>query len=252
MSNSIQIETTDKVAVLRVDRPPSNAIDLQLANEFESALDRVEKTDEIGALVITGVGSCFSAGLDLKVVPNYDRDQQQAMVVQVNRLFGRLYGLGLPTIAAVNGHAIAGGLILTLACDYRIAAEGDYKLGLAEIRVGVPFPVAAMAIVQSELSNSVARMMVLTGRNSGPAEALSRGVLDEVQPADRLLSRAIEVAQEMAGLPRSMYVRIKRQLRSKALAQIDDAINNRNEPMLDSWLDDETRTASAEALKRET
>ena len=247
--SAIQIERVGQIAVLRIDRPPANAIDLDLANEFATALEGIE-TDGIVALVVTGVGNCFSAGLDLKALPTYDRAQQQAMVMQVNRLFGRLYGLPLPTIAAVNGHSIAGGVILTLACDHRIGAEGDYKLGLAEARVGVPFPVAAMAIVQSELSHPVARTMVLTARNSSPREALSMGVLDELQPPERLLPRAMEVAQEMAALPHSIYGRIKRELRGAALARIEDAITNGKEPMLDSWLSAETRLASAEALKR--
>jgi enoyl-CoA hydratase/carnithine racemase len=247
--SSIQIDRVGQIAVLRVDRPPANAIDLDLANEFATALEAIESTDGIGALIVTGEGSCFSAGLDLKVVPTYDRAQQQAMVMQVNRLFGGLYGLPLPTIAAVNGHAIAGGVILALACDYRIGAEGDYKVGLAEARVGVPFPVAAMAIVQSELSHPVARTMVLTARNSSPHDALRMGVLDELQPPELLLPRAIEVAQEMAALPHDIYGRIKRELRRAALARIDDAIRNRKEPMLDSWLSAETQAASAQALK---
>jgi enoyl-CoA hydratase/carnithine racemase len=249
--SSIQIDRVGQIAVLRVDRPPANAIDLDLANEFATALEAIESTDGIGALIVTGAGSCFSAGLDLKVVPTYDRAQQQAMVMQVNRLFGGLYGLPLPTIAAVNGHAIAGGVILTLACDYRIGAERDYKVGLAEARVGVPFPVAAMAIVQSDLSHPVARTMVLTARNSSPQDALRMGVLDELQPPELLLPRAIEVAQEMAALPHDIYGRIKRELRRAALARIDDAIRDRKEPMLDSWLGAETQAASAQALKRE-
>ena len=248
--SSIQIERVGQIAVLRIDRPPANAIDLDFANEFATVLEGIETTEGIGALIVTGAGSCFSAGLDLKALPTYDRAQQQAMVMQVNRLFGGLYGLPLPTIAAVNGHAIAGGVILTLGCDYRIGAEGDYQLGLAEARVGVPFPVAAMAIVKSELSHPVARTMVLTARNSSPRESLAMGVLDELQPPERLLPRAIEVAQEMAALPHSIYGRIKRELRRAALARIEDAISNRKEPMLESWLSNETRAASAEALTR--
>jgi len=250
-STGVQIERVGRIAVLRIDRPPANAIDLNLADEWATALEGIEADEGIAALVVTGTGSCFSAGLDLKVVPTYDRAQQQQMVMNVNRLFGGLYGLSLPTIAAVNGHAIAGGVILTLCCDYRIGVEGDYKLGLAEARVGVPFPVAAMAIVQSELSHPVARKMVLTARNFSPVDALSMGVLDEVQPSGQLLPRSIEVAEEMAGLPRTQFRRIKRDLRSAALARIDDAISNGNEPMLESWLSAETRSASAEALKRE-
>jgi enoyl-CoA hydratase len=250
-STRIHLDQVGQIAVLRIDRPPANAIDLELADEFATALEGVENNDSIAALVVTGAGSCFSAGLDLKAVPTYDRAQQQAMVMQVNRLFGGLYRLPLPTIAAMNGHAIAGGVILLLACDYRIGAEGDYKIGLAEARVGVPFPVAAMALVQSELSNSVGRKMVLTARNWNPQKALSMGVVDELQPPEQLLPRSIEMAQEMATLPRTVYGRIKRDLKRTALERIDDAIRNRNEPMLESWLNAETRAASAEALKRE-
>lgn len=249
-NNNLQLEKIGNVTILRINRPPANAIDLELAGEFASLLATIEQDRNIAALVLTGVGNCFSAGLDLKVVPTYDRDQQQAMVMEVNRLFGRLYDLPLPTIAAVNGHAIAGGVILTLACDYRIGAEGEYKIGLAELRVGVPFPVAAMSIVQSELSHKAARLMVLTARNMNPSDALSYGVLDELQPADLLVNRAIDVAREMAELPKASYGRIKRQLRARALGRIDDAISNRNEPMLESWLGDETLEAASEALKK--
>ncbi|HSB09478.1 MAG TPA: enoyl-CoA hydratase/isomerase family protein [Blastocatellia bacterium] len=250
MTNSIQLETIDNIAVLRIDRPPANAIDLDTAREFANTLSTCGERQDIGAMIVTGAGNCFSAGLDLKVVPSYDRDQQQAMVMQVNRVFGTLYGLGIPTIAAVNGHAIAGGLVLLLACDYRVAAEGDYKVGLAEVRVGVPFPTAAMTVVRSELSRPVARMMTLTGRNSTPKEALAQGIFDELQPPDQLWSRVVDVARELAALPRIGYARIKRQLRSSALSRIDDAIRNSKEPMLESWLSDETSVASAEALNR--
>ena len=94
--SSIQIQRVGRIAVLRIDRPPANAIDLDLAIEFTTALEGIE-TDGIGAIILTGAGNCFSAGLDLKALPTYDREQQQAMVMQVNRLFGGLYGLRLPT-----------------------------------------------------------------------------------------------------------------------------------------------------------
>lgn len=248
--NAIQIEITDNIAVLRIDRPSANAIDLETAREFANSLSSLVERNDVGAVIVTGVGKCFSAGLDLKVIPTYDRDRQQAMVMEINRLFGRLYDLPFPTIAAVNGHAIAGGVILTLACDYRIGAEGDYKLGLAEMRVGVPFPVAALAIVQSELSHRAARLMVLTARNLNPRDALSYGVLDELQPPELLLNRAMEVAREMAALPRTTYARIKRDLRAHARSLVDDAIDNRNEPMLESWLGAETIEAASEALRK--
>jgi len=141
-------------------------------------------------------------------------------------------------------------VIVALCCDYRIGAAGDYKIGLTEARVGVPFPVGPMAVVKGELSQPAARISVLLARNVTPAEALSQGLLDELQPAEQLLARANEIATEMAALPRATYGRIKRQLRAVALAQIDDAVNNQNEPVLASWLNAETASASAEVLSR--
>jgi enoyl-CoA hydratase/carnithine racemase len=92
---------------------------------------------------------------------------------------------------------------------------------------------------------------VLLARNVSPQQALSLGMLDELQPAEQLLRRATEIAQEMAALPRSAYGRIKRHLRAAALARIDDAVSHQNEPVLDAWLNQETASASAEVLSRD-
>jgi enoyl-CoA hydratase len=250
MSEMIQLETTAGIATLRLNRPPANALDLPFITELGDAFGELENENEVRALIVTGVGRFFSAGLDLKAVPAYGADEQGALANQLNRMVGRLYGLPLPVIAAVNGHCIAGGVIVALCCDYRIAAAGDYKIGLTEARVGVPFPVAPMAVVQSELTAPAARIAVLLARNVTPQEALTQGMVDELQPAEQLLARATQMAEEMAALPRSAYGRIKRQMRAAALARIDDAVNNQNEPVLDSWLNAETASASAEVLSR--
>src|SRR5262249_61428695 len=97
------------------------------------------------ALVITGAGACFCAGLDLKRVPLYGPEEQRAMVTAINQMVTALYACPLPVVAAVNGHAIAGGLILTLACDYRIRTTATCQLGITEARAGIPFPAAATA-----------------------------------------------------------------------------------------------------------
>ena len=250
MADMVELENDGQITTLRFNRPPANALDIALLEEIDAALESVENGDRTRALILTGAGNCFSAGLDLKVVPTYSAAEQRQLVTALNRMVGRLYGLRRPTIAAVNGHAIAGGMIVLLACDYRIGADHDYKIGLTEARVGVVFPVAPMAVVQAELSPPAARVGVLLARNTGPQEALQRGALDELQPAAGLLARARAVAQEMASLPPAAYAKIKRHLRAAALAKIEDALVNQNEPMLNSWLDDETAQASAAVLAR--
>jgi len=195
MSEPIQLEMNNGIATLRLDRPPANALDLPFISALADTFAELEDRSDIGALVVTGAGRFFSAGLDLKAIPTYSRDEQRALANNLNRMVARLYGLPLPVVAAVNGHSIAGGVIVALSCDYRIGAEGDYRVGLAEARVGVVFPVGPMAVVQGELSHPSARRSVLLARNVTPQEALAEGLLDELQPAEALLARATDVAE---------------------------------------------------------
>jgi len=251
MSETIRLEMNKGVATLRLDRPPANALDLSFISLLADTFTELEERSDVRALIVTGAGRFFSAGLDLKAVPTYSRDEQRGLANDLNRMVAKLYGLPLPVVAAVNGHSIAGGVIVALSCDYRIGAEGGYKIGLAEARVGVVFPVGPMAVVQSELSPPSARRSVLLARNVTPQEALAEGLLDELQPAEALSARAMEVAEEMAGLPRASFGRIKRQMRAAALARINEAVSNQNDPVLDSWLTAETASASAQVLARD-
>lgn len=243
----IHSEFRDGIALLRIERPPANAIELESVRALEDELARLEEDDDARGVVLTGSGAFFSAGLDLKVVPTYGPREQQAMITAINRVVGRLYGCPLPVVAAVNGHAMAGGLVLALACDYRIGSRADYRLGLTETRVAIPYPGAPMAVVQAELGPAVARRWVLLARNVGPEEALGDGLLDELRAADALVPRALEVARELAALPRGAYARIKRQLRAPTLARID-AIVTGGDPLLSAWISEETAPAATATL----
>ena len=246
-----RLEVADGIAIVSLDKPPVNAFDLRLVHDTEECLKKVEKDQDVRAVLITGKGKCFSAGLDLKTVPYYTPTQQRQMVEDLNRAVAWLYGFSLPTIAAVNGHAIAGGFILAIACDYRVGTSSACSLGVTESRVGIPFPACIMEVLRAELRPEVARRMTLTGRLMGPDEALANGVLDELCPAERVLARAREIAMEFAALPRGAYVKIKRQLRGEALARMDQAMRTRSDPLLEMWIVEEGRTASAALLRED-
>src|SRR5215210_2833632 len=133
----VTVEAQGEVAVVRVDRPPANALDPSLLAEGEAVATRLRQ-DEPAAVVLTGAGAVFSAGADLKVLPTLDADGRRAMGEGINRFFAAWHGLPRPVACAVNGHAIAAGLILALCGDWRVGAtEGRY--GLTELRVGVPY-----------------------------------------------------------------------------------------------------------------
>src|SRR5215207_2778967 len=130
------------VVLLTIDRPPANAMDRELLADLLVAADRLA-ADVPPAVVLTGRAGCFSAGVDLKAIPGYDRADQRRMVDGINRMALGFYGLPCPVVCSITGHAIAGGFVLALCGDHRVAsAEGRY--GLTEVKVGVPYPPAAM------------------------------------------------------------------------------------------------------------
>lgn len=245
MYRHLKIEERGEVALVRIDRPPANAMDLELLEEGSRALEEL-RTAEPGAVVITGRDGFFSAGVDLKAAPQLDPDGQRAMVDGINRLFGGWYGFPRPLVCAVNGHAVAGGLILALCGDHRVGAHHG-KLGVTELRAGLPYPAVAMLVVKSELTAAVARRLVLGAGLLDPEEGLELGLVDELQGDDHLLDRALEVATELAALPRQTYTQVKRQLRGEALARIERILGD-GDPLAGGWVTDEAADASAGVL----
>jgi enoyl-CoA hydratase len=247
-TKTARLEVSQGLAVLTLDRPPVNAADLGFVRSIHSCLDELEGRRDARAVIVTGAGRCFSAGVDLKAVPGYGAGEQRAMVEGINRAVFRLYSLPVPTIAAVNGHAIAGGLVIVLACDYRLGADSSCEIGLTEARAGIPFPAAAMAVLRAELAPHVARRLFLMSRNVSSKEALAMGVLDEVCPREAIPRRAEELAVDLAGIPADTYARIKRQLRRPVIDELEGIVRERDDPMLEAWLGNETRAASAGLL----
>jgi enoyl-CoA hydratase len=238
----VRIEQHGELALVRIDRPPANALDLELLEDGRQVLEELAAA-EPGAVVLTGRDGFFSAGVDLKLAPTLDRAGQRAMVEGINRLFAGWYSFPRPVVAAVNGHAIAGGLILALCADHRVGGGG--KLGLTELRAGIGYPLAAMTVVRAELAPPAARELVLRAELVDPEEALRLGALDELVSQGEVLARALEVAGDLAALPREAYGRIKHHLRGEAiavLATIDE------DPLLDSWMSSEAGDAAAGIL----
>ncbi len=191
---STRVEHDGDVAVVTLAHPPANAMDAASLNELAGVFDRLADDVGVTAIVLTGEGRSFSAGLDLKADPTQrarstggaDRGVEPCLSgrVLVPATRGR----------AVNGHAIAGGLVLALCCDIRLVADVDVKFGLAEVRVGVPYPVGAIEVVRHELSPPVARRLVLGGDVIGAHAAVELGVFDRVVPAADLLATARSAA----------------------------------------------------------
>ncbi len=204
-------EHDGRVVVVTIDRPPANALDVELLEEIVDTV-RGLADDPPRALVLAGRPGFFSAGVDLKLVPGYGPEQHRRMVEGINAMALGVYELPCPVLGAITGHAIAGGLVLALCTDLRVASnEGRY--GLTEVKVAVPYPQAAIGVVAAELPAPAARVLALGNELATGAECLRLGVFDEVVEPEAVLGRTLELAAAMAAFEPDVYARTKRDLR---------------------------------------
>jgi enoyl-CoA hydratase len=226
------VETSEGIATLKIDRPPANAMSVELLDDVVAALRSVEG-DPPAALVLAGREGFFSAGVDLKAVTGYGPQEQRRAVDQINQMALTAYALPCPVVAAITGHAIAGGLVLALCADLRVASTAG-KYGLTEIKVGVPYPQAAIGVVTAELAPHAARTLVLGNALVDAAECVRLGAFDEALPPERVLPRARELAGTLAAFPAATYARTKRELRAASVERLRRAAAE--DPLLADWV----------------
>lgn len=220
-------EMQGATAVVRLARGKGNALNVDFLDAIDAALRQLAE-GPARAVVLTGQGKTFGAGVDLPELlaggPSYVRRFLPRLV----QVFERLARFPKPLVAAVNGHAIAGGAIIMLACDQRLVARGSAQIGLSEVRVGVRFPAWALEIARFATSPEHFSTLIGAGRTYGPDEALARGLVDEVVDPDELLPRALAVAEELGALLPSAFRGAKEAVRrplfdAVARTQADDA-----------------------------
>ena len=242
----LDVEQRSGVTVVRLRHGKVNALDLELLRAITAALRDLDRS---GAVVITGSGAVFSAGVDLNRIVAGGQPYVQEFIPALSEAFLAIFDHQGPVLAAVDGHAIAGGCVIAAACDVRLMSQG--KIGLAELSVGVPFPPVAMEILRHAIGPAVGHL-VLTAGLLDAAQARSIGLIHRVAEPDVLLDAAIDQAKRMAQVPAEVFAFSKRQLQQPAR----DAIAARggdDEAVLAMWSSDRTRDAIAgylDALKQ--
>ena len=211
----IDLTTDGDVRILTMD-DGENRFDLESVAALHAALDEVEAVEGPCALVTTGTGKFFSNGLDLDWMMGGD-EIPKGFVDDVHRLFGRVLGLDVYTVAAVNGHAFAGGAMLSAAHDAIVMRADRGFWCVNEVDLGLPFSPAMFATLQTKLPAATLTEASLTGRRYGGAEAVAAGIATEAVPVDQVLPRAIELAASMAGKHRDVLRAHKRYLRGAAI-----------------------------------
>ena len=200
-----------------------NRFNRQFLDEMNSALDSVEASSGPAALVtVGGQEKFYSNGLDLDWLGGDGQSEAPHFVEAAVALLGRVAGLGVPTVAAINGHAFAAGAMLALAHDFRVMRADRGFFCLPEVDINLPFAPGMSALILAKLDASVSRELMLTGRRIGGTEALALRVVDETADADQLLARAIARAESMATKDRATYVAIKRGMYGAAIRLLAD------------------------------
>lgn len=205
----------DGVASLVIDDGKANAFDLAFFAELDAALDECAGD---AAVVLAGRPGMFSAGLNVKVLATLDPAGMHELLVAFGLTMHRVWLEPRPVVAAVTGHAVAGGTILAMACDHAVAADGEFRWGLTETTIGFAMPTWALAIARGNVRTDRLDDLILPGATVGPADAVGCGYADALAPPDRVLEVALERARQLATLPRATYAETKRRLRGPASA----------------------------------
>lgn len=242
-----QTDLGSGITKVMLHRAPVNALTPELLDALSSLYDQIANDDTICAVVIGSDQKVFSAGLDLKEAQGFSHEDQMEIVRGLNQSFCKLYALPKPTIAAVNGAAIAGGLFFVLGCDYRVSAPRA-SFGLAEVRVGATLPVGPAEIAAAEIGAADLRRMVLNGKPIDAITAQQAGIVDEIVEPDQLMGRAITIAKDYASLPPKTYAAAKNLLRSRVVHTIETAMENGANAPADGWFTNETKAAMAAML----
>lgn len=238
----IDAEEVEGIAILTLDHGPVNAMDLELLSALPRAFGDVA---DARAVVLTGAGRSFCAGVDLKRIvaggPDYVRSFLPALSLALLAVFEH----PKPVVAAVNGHALAGGCVLAASCDHRLMAGGT--IGVTELAAGVPFPTVPLEVMRHVVGPALDRL-VLTADRLTSAEAASVGLVDEVVEPANLRENAIERALALSAAPADAFALSKRQLHGPTLDQIRRAQESHDPEVLQLWSSRQTHDRLREYL----
>lgn len=212
----MSVDLDGDVAVVRIEHGKVNALDVELLRAISTTMAEL---DGAGAIVLTGAGRAFSAGVDLRRIVEEGPAYAEEFLPALSDAFLSVFDCPRPVVAAINGHAIAGGCVLAAACDLRLMTGGT--IGLTELLVGVQFPTVALEISRYAFGARAGRL-ALTGQTFDTTDALRMGLIDDIVPADDLVPEAIRRAGALANVPPAVYAATKEQLHRSTRRDIDE------------------------------
>ena len=246
----IEVTNHEGILTVRLAHGKANALDLELVEGLALAFAEAAASDATHAVILTSGGSIFSAGVDLFRMVDQGRDYVEQFVPALSRMLLDLFSFPKPFVVAANGHAIAGGGIITLCGDYRLMASGNGRIGIPELLVGVPFPPSVIEVIRFAVPPQHIQTLMYTGRTLQPDDALRFGLIDEAVAPEALVPRAEEVARGLASVPARIFAMTKKQLRDKTISRAKHYANELDSDVRELWSDPSTHARIRDYLAR--
>jgi enoyl-CoA hydratase len=216
----IEAGEQDGVALLRLANGKANAMSLEFCRALTA---RFAEVADAPAVVVTGSGHIFSAGVDLIRLVDGGAPYIRELLPALSEMLATVFAHPGPVVAAINGHAIAGGCVLACAADKRLMARDAGRIGVTELLVGVPFPPAAMEIMRCAMAPQYFEDVIFSGATFAPPEAAARGLVHDIVDPHALMERAVAAAKSLAALSPPAFALTKRQTRAPALERLAHA-----------------------------
>jgi len=226
---------------VRLNRPPVNALSYELIVALRQAVESAP-SDGVRALVLSGSAGRFSGGLDVPLLLTYDQTRMATLWRDFYALLQALAGSPIPIAAAITGHAPAGGTVLSIFCDWRVAVEGDFRIGLNEVQVGLPLPPIIFAGLRRLVGAKEAERLAVAGLLISPKEALTAGLVDELAPANEVIDRAIQWCKTLLALPPEAMTTTRRIARGDLIAYFEQNLEPEVQKVIASWWSLETQS----------
>ena len=208
---AVRLEKQDSIGPIVLDRPPANSYDKAFMEELDAAIDDAGRDDAVKAILLRSASEkFFSAGADVSVFAKSGLDDQTAFVARANEAMGKFESTPKVVVAAISGHCLGGGLEMALCCDFRIAAEGSYRIGLPEVTLGLLPGTGGTQRLPRLIGRQTALDFMLRGATMPPQDALAAGIVDEVVPPAELIDKALERLRVYATGPTFAIGRIKK------------------------------------------
>jgi enoyl-CoA hydratase/carnithine racemase len=245
----LEIHDHATVRELRLARPPANALDPALVGALRAAIEAAPG-DGVRALVLSGRPGMYSAGLDVPMLLQLERPAMEHFLGDFLALLRAVATSPVPIVAAITGHAPAGGAVLAIHCDHRVMADGDFKIGLNEVQVGLPLPRVIHSTLVRVVGRRQAERLGVRGLLVSASEAHRIGLVDELVPPESVIERALELARDFLAVPSGAMARTRALARQDVFASFAQEERATWESFVVDWYSAETQGALRALVER--